>query len=154
MKSDLMHLRSCWDDANSARNSYPFAEINDSDVYLWYGPNYTETSQKPSTDSDSYSKLQKAKYFEPRDEQKCDTARAVAYFYTRYPTEAGAITKTMYSVDTMIDWASNYECSSTQRAQYSRVVETQGNVNPYYEEEGLVKRAYCDESSAGCGDYE
>ncbi|CAL5997481.1 Endonuclease_I [Hexamita inflata] len=39
--------------------------------------------------------------------------------------------------------------------QYKRVVEEQGNVNPFYEEVGLVARAYCDMSTKyPCSIYE
>ena len=40
----------------------------------------------------------------PRNEEKGDIARAVAYFFTRYPTEAGSILTTMGSVDDLIEW--------------------------------------------------
>lgn len=43
MKSDLHHMRGSWEKSNNARSNYPFTEISDSDVYKWYGNNFTET---------------------------------------------------------------------------------------------------------------
>lgn len=42
----------------------------------------------------------------PKDDVKGDIARAVAYFFTRYPTEAGSIHTTMSSIDDLIEWDS------------------------------------------------
>ncbi|CAL6023511.1 Extracellular_nuclease [Hexamita inflata] len=154
MVSDLHHLRSCWDTVNGARSSLPFAQLEDSQVDQYYGNNFTVVNSKP-TDSFNWSGLDKTHSFMPRDAQKGDTARAVAYFYTRYPTEAGAITKTFLSVDDMITWDEKHEPSEIQHAQYLRVVEVQGNRNPFQEERGLVARAYCDMSTKyPCSKYQ
>ena len=53
MKSDLHHIRGSWEKSNNARNNYPFAEVSDSNVYKWYGNNFTETTTAPSK-SDEY----------------------------------------------------------------------------------------------------
>ncbi|CAL6011621.1 Endonuclease_I [Hexamita inflata] len=82
--------------------------------------------------------------FEPRDDFKGNLARATAYFYIRYPTQAGPITRLWPNIDDMIDWDQNYANTDLQQAQYLRVVEVQGNKNPFQEEQGLTARAFCD----------
>jgi len=66
MKSDLHHIRGSWETSNNARSNYPFAEIDNSDVYKWYGNNFTESTTAPS-DPQNWSKLKKSTSFEPRD---------------------------------------------------------------------------------------
>lgn len=56
MKSDLHHIRGSWEKSNGARSNYPFAEISDSNVYKWYGNNFTETTTAPADDKE-WSKL-------------------------------------------------------------------------------------------------
>jgi endonuclease I len=154
MVSDLHHLRATWSDANNARSNYAFKEIDEADATMYYGNDFTKTATRPK-DIENYSTLMKSTVFEPRDAQKGDTARAVAYFYTRYPTEAGAITKTMASVDEMIDWDEQFTPTELQIQQYQKVVEVQGNINPFYEELHLVARAYCDMATKyDCKDFQ
>ncbi|CAL6023343.1 Extracellular_nuclease [Hexamita inflata] len=154
MVSDLHHLRSSWSTANGARSNFPFAELSESKITAYYGDKFSIIKTKP-TDPENWSGLNNGKSFMPRDAQKGDTARAVAYFYTRYPTQAGAITKTFVTVDDMISWDEKFEPSELQHAQYLRAVEVQGNKNPFQEERGLVARAYCDMSkNYPCSKYQ
>ena len=152
MVSDIHHLRGTWSDANGARSNYPFKQLADKDIDKWYGNNKKVVTSKPN-DPENWSALEKNTAWMPRDAQKGDTARAIAYFYTVYPTQAGSITKVI-DVDTMIDWDESFAPSELQNQQYLRAVEVQGNKNPYQEERHLVARAYCDQSSKyNCADY-
>ncbi|CAL5989669.1 Extracellular_nuclease [Hexamita inflata] len=154
MVSDLHHLRSTWSTANGARSNYPFKELKDSEIDTYYGDKKQTSSSKPK-DAENWSGLDSGKSFMPREEQRGDTARAVAYFYTMYPTQAGAITKTFASVDTMIAWDLAHAPTDVQHAQYLRAVEVQGNKNPFQEEIGLSARAYCDMSkNYPCSKYQ
>ncbi|CAL6082407.1 Extracellular_nuclease [Hexamita inflata] len=146
MVSDLHHLRATWSNVNGARSNYPFAQLAENKISAYYGQNFSTIHYKPE-DPENWSGLHGSKSFMPREQQKGDTARAVAYFYVRYPNEAGGIGKTMQSVDVMIDWDETFEPSTEQYQQYLRVVEVQGNKNPFQEERGLVARAYCDMST-------
>ncbi|CAL6035400.1 Extracellular_nuclease [Hexamita inflata] len=154
MFSDIHHLRPTWNFVNELRDEQPFAEIDQSKVSIYVGDNFSTDNQKPE-DSENWSAFNTIYSFMPRDAQKGDTARAVAYFYTRYPTQAGAITKTFVTVDDMISWDEKFEPSDLQHAQYLRAVEVQGNKNPFQEERGLVARAYCDMSkNYPCSKYQ
>ncbi|CAL6107518.1 Extracellular_nuclease [Hexamita inflata] len=154
MVSDLHHLRATWSTANGARATYPFAELSDSQISTYYGTNFQVNNSRP-TDPQNWSALRKGWAFMPREQQKGDTARAVAYFYVRYPTQAGAVTRVFSSVDDMIDWDEKFAPSQLQMEQYQRAVEVQGNKNPFQEEKGLVARAYCDMSkNYPCSKYQ
>ena len=153
MKSDIHHLRPTWKDANSARSNFPFAELSESQVSKYYGDNFTKTTERPS-DIENWSYAGSSK-FTPRDAQKGDTARAVAYFFVMYPTQAGSVTSVFPDVDTMIRWDLEHAPTQTQMEQYQRSVEVQGNKNPFQEEIGLVARAYCDKSkNYPCSNYQ
>ena len=69
-------------------------------------------------------------FFEPRDIQKGDHARAIAYFYTRY-TQAGDIKKLAPILENLADWDEQHPPTTLQHQQYLRVKEVQGNINPY-----------------------
>eukprot|EP00703_Trepomonas_sp_PC1_P005745 JAP90861.1 Extracellular nuclease [Trepomonas sp. PC1] len=153
MVCDLHHMRATWSTANGARSDYYFSALTEDQIASYYGSEF-QTVQKRPKDYQNWSALQKGTAFEPRDAQKGDTARAVAYFYTRYPTEAGSITKTFASVDDMITWDEQFAPSALQMEQYKRAVEVQGNINPFMLERHLVARAYCDMSkNYNCNDY-
>ncbi|CAL6077081.1 Extracellular_nuclease [Hexamita inflata] len=152
MVSDIHHLRAVWKMANSARSDFAFKELPDKNINMYYGDNFQKNPHKPK-DPENWSAAGSQK-FTPRNQQKGDTARAVAYFYVRYPTQAGSVTKTFASVDTMIEWDEKFEPSQLQMEQYHRSVEVQGNKNPFQEEKGLVARAYCDMSkNYPCSQY-
>ncbi|CAL6075413.1 Endonuclease_I [Hexamita inflata] len=100
MVSDTHHLRTAWSKANNGRQNYPFKRLNGTSG-TFFGPNFTQTTKQPPQ-IENWSVLDKGKFM-PRQVQLGDTARAIAYFYTRYPTEAGSITKVI-NVDEIIEW--------------------------------------------------
>ncbi|CAL5997455.1 Extracellular_nuclease [Hexamita inflata] len=154
MKSDLHHLRPTWKTANSGRSNYPFNNVEESVVDKYFGTDRQVITNKP-VDAENWSKLDSGVAFETREVQKGDTARAVAYFFVRYPTQAGPITKTFTNIDNMIKWDNDHPPTELQMTQYRKVVQKQGNINPFYEEMGLVARAYCDMSTKyPCSIYE
>ncbi|CAL6047587.1 Extracellular_nuclease [Hexamita inflata] len=154
MKSDLHHLRPTWKTANGGRSNFPFNNVEEAKVDKYYGIDFQVVTSKPE-DAENWSKLDSGKAFETREVQKGDTARAVAYFFVRYPTQAGPITRTFTNIDNLIQWDNEHPPTELQIAQYKRAVEKQGNINPFYEEVGLVARAYCDMSKKyPCSIYE
>ena len=112
MRSDIHHLRGAWHDANEGRSNYPFKQLNNDDVDAWYG-DHEMIIQKTPAKPEEWSGLEKGSYFMPRDAQKGDTARAVAYFYTVYPTQAGDITRVFPNVDDMIEWDKKFPPTET-----------------------------------------
>ncbi|CAL6041586.1 Extracellular_nuclease [Hexamita inflata] len=143
MRSDLHHLRPTGADVNAARSNFPFNQLEDKYIDEYYGINYQVQQTKPS-DVQNWSKLDEEHAFEPRDAQKGDTARAVSYFYVRYPNKGGNVNRVFQNVDYMIEWDEQFPPTELQQQQYNRAVEIQGNKNPFQEERGLVARAYCD----------
>src|SRR5690606_6906717 len=101
MKSDIHHLFPTYSNWNSTRSNYPFAEINDNSTTKWMYLT-TSTSSIPSSNIDLYSEYASST-FEPREDHKGDVARAIFYFYTMYPTQAGSISA-VADINELYDW--------------------------------------------------
>tara|TARA_B100000676_G_scaffold265432_1_gene278471 strand:- start:496 stop:1404 length:909 start_codon:yes stop_codon:yes gene_type:complete len=92
MKSDMHHLFPTKSNVNSSRGNDPFDDINDNLTDKWYrNEYYIETI--PTSLIDEYAEKynppnQNDETFEPREEQKGNTARAMVYFYTMYSQQA------------------------------------------------------------------
>jgi len=88
MKSDMHHLFPTKSNVNSSRGNDPFAESIDTLTDKWYrNGSYIQTI--PTQFIDEYAEKynppnQNDERFEPREEQKGNTARAMVYFYTIY----------------------------------------------------------------------
>ncbi|CAL6009930.1 Extracellular_nuclease [Hexamita inflata] len=151
MRSDVHHLRGSWSTVNSARWHFPFGVLDESKKKQWYGNNKKMVTSAPK-DPENWSALDnsgsgKPEYtgmFETRDAFKGELARGCAYFYVRYPTQAGPITKLWPNIDDLIDWDIAHPPTALDLVQYQRRVEVQGNKNPFLEELDLTARAYCD----------
>ena len=73
---------------NSSRGNHPYAEIQDEDTDIWYRNDYSQNNI-PTEFINEYAEKynppnQSDERFEPREEQKGNTARAMVYFYTMY----------------------------------------------------------------------
>ena len=156
MRSDLFHLYPTHEEVNETRSNYPFDEISDLQTDTWHSVNsqnqYTIVTAKPAVQKDAYSEFDPYR-FEPREDHKGDVARAVLYFYTMYPTEAGAISRVVGAkgMETLYMWHLQDPVSDWERQRNARVKETQGNQNPYIVYPELVCRAWgfnCSQSSS------
>ena len=92
MKSDMHHLFPTKSNVNSSRGNDPFAESVDALTDKWYR-NDSYIQSIPMQFIDEYAEKynpsnQSDERFEPREEQKGNTARAMAYFYTIYSNVA------------------------------------------------------------------
>jgi len=153
MKSDIHHLFPTHKDVNSARGSLPFDEIDDDLTDNWYvkgGSGIVKSLDIPSTNIDSYSERIVNKSFEPREDHKGNLARAVYYFYTMYPNEAGDISK-IADKDILFQWHINDPVDVAERTRNDRIEERQGNRNPYIDHPNLVARAWSSSGSTGNG---
>ena len=146
MRSDIFHLYPTHMNVNSDRGSYPFDEIPDELTDSWYNAinnNYQETSGIPTANIDDYSELDNNLRFEPREQHKGDLARAVFYFYTMYPTQAGNISDIVYGgIQTLYTWHLEDPVSAWELQRNARIEERQGNQNPYIVYPELVCRAW------------
>ncbi len=146
MVSDIFHLYPTHQDVNSARGSYPFAEITDSQTDDWYIVNSSNTglsilSSIPSSNIDNYSELNSGTNFEPRENHSGDLARAAFYFYTMYPTQAGAITN-LADLQTLYNWHLQDPVDAWELQRNDRIEIKQGNRNPYIDYPATACRAW------------
>jgi endonuclease I len=145
MKSDIHHLFPTHNRVNSSRSNYPFKEINDSYTDKWfiYDGKYITQSNIPSSNIDAYSELETdgTNSFEPREDHKGDVARAIFYFYTMYPTQAGDISR-VANINTLYEWHKQDPVTAWDIERNKRIKKKQGNSNPYIEYPELVARAW------------
>ena len=146
MVSDLFHLFPTHETVNGARSNYPFNGITDSQTDKWYivnGDNsgLTVLTSIPTSNIDDYSELKSNTEFEPREDHKGDAARAIFYFYTMYPTQAGAITD-LANLDTLYKWHTDDPVNAWEDQRNDRVENKQGNRNPYIDYPDIACRAW------------
>jgi hypothetical protein len=150
MRSDLYNLRPAHGSANSARSNFVFGECADN-LAQWYGVNaqggYFSTTTQPAG-SDSFSE-RVGSVWEPREENKGDIARQLFYFYTIYPTEAGAFSL-LADINVLYAWHLNDPVDAKEMLRTQRVAEVQGNLNPYVLYADLVHNAWFWEAVLGC----
>jgi len=139
-KSDLHHLFPSRVEVNSARGSYPFAEIADNQTDTWYR-NDKSVSTTPTTYIDEYSELDNAGYFEPREEQKGNIARAIFYFYSMYAANAE---KSFFEQqkETLYHWHIQDPVDDEESWRSDFISTLQGNENPFILDSSLIRRAF------------
>lgn len=144
MKSDLHHLFPTHQEVNTARSNLPFAEINDSFTDKWFiGTNdgITQTTSIPNTNIDQYSELNTNSSFEPREDHKGNVARAIFYFFTMYPTQAGSLGD-VADLETLYQWHLDDPVDAQEIIRNNKTQEVQGNYNPYIYTPDLVDKAW------------
>jgi len=139
MVSDLHHLYPTHMTWNGVRGSYPFNDIDDNLTTKWM---YEASSQPeiPSADIDFYSESNGSE-FEPPEAHKGNLARAVFYFYTMYPTEAGAMSK-VADGDLLYQWHLSDPVDATERERNDAIEQYQGDRNPYIDHPDYVAQAW------------
>lgn len=143
MKSDIHHLFPTHSSVNSTRSNYPFSDIDDTRTSKWHigdASGYYTSSNIPSTNIDAYSESYSGT-FEPREDHKGNVARAIFYFYTMYPSQAGAISR-VGNLSTLYAWHLQDPVDDRERERNTRTAEKQGNRNPYIDYPDLVAKAY------------
>ena len=148
MRSDIHHLFPTYKNWNSVRSNYPFSEIDDNQTTRWMR-NTTSVSSIPSTNIDEYSE-QANQMFEPREDHKGNVDRAVFYFYTMYPTQAGNISR-VGDLNTLYQWHLNDPVDANERARNNSIEQFQGDRNPYVDYPDLVARAWGFATGGGGG---
>lgn len=139
MKSDIHHLFPSYDSWNTTRNNYAFAEIADHLTTKWMYLDQSQTSV-PSSDIDLYSEVY-SQTFEPREDHKGDCARAVFYFYTMYPTQAGLI-GSVGDLTTLYLWHLQDPPDAKEMLRNDGIDTYQGNRNPYVDHPDWVGDAW------------
>ena len=145
MKSDMHHLFPTKSNVNSSRGNDPFQDVPDEDTDKWYRDDYyIETI--PTEFIDEYAEKfnppnQDDERFEPREEQKGNTARAMFYFYTIYVDQT---TEEYWELqdETMINWHLTDLPDETEINRSNLIASYQGNNNPYVLDPSLVGRVF------------
>ena len=142
-RSDLHSLFPSRVPVNSARSSYPFAEINDSLTKTWFRDD-EELPTIPTQFIDEYSESINSS-FEPRENKKGDVARAMFYFYTIYRSSANARDPDFFPLqkETLCQWNEADPVDAQELERSHLVADFQGNENPFVIDSTLVDRAYC-----------
>ncbi|PLX22349.1 MAG: hypothetical protein C0599_06560 [Salinivirgaceae bacterium] len=139
MVSDIHHLYPTYENWNSTRSNHPFAEINDSQTEKWM---YLTNSQTtiPSSNIDAYSEYANSE-FEPREDHKGNVARAIFYFYTMYPTQAGDMSL-VADINEIYQWHLDDPVDAEEIARNGRIENYQGDRNPYIDYPEAVAAAW------------
>ncbi len=139
MKSDLHHLFPAYMSWNSTRSNNPFAEIDDKKAEKWMREKKSQTNP-PSLNREEYSKFKEG-FFEPRDAHKGNVARAVFYFYTMYPTEAGNMSR-VGDMEMFYKWHLLDPVDADERSRNDKIEKYQKNRNPYIDHPEWIARAW------------
>jgi hypothetical protein len=148
--SDMHHLYPSRVAVNSARGSFPFAEIPDPMTTAWFRKNQS-MSNIPSTNIDDYSESINGA-FEPRESVKGNIARSVFYFYTMYQDDADAADPNFFAIQrpTLCQWHLADVVDEAELARSAAVAQYQGgNENPFVLDCTAALRAWCPEYE-GC----
>ena len=155
MKSDMHHLFPTKSNVNSSRGNDPFQDSYDNDTDKWYRNDYyIETI--PTEYIDEYAEKfnppnQDDERFEPREEQKGNTARAMFYFYTIYVDVA---TENFWNLqeEQLIDWHLYDLPDEIELNRSNMIASYQGNNNPYVIDPSLVGRIFLLDEETISGD--
>ena len=142
-RADIHHLYPTHQEANSARGSFPFAELTAANTNKWYyvnGNTYIPGVSAPAN-VDASSKLNTGSSFEPPEAHKGNLARSIFYFYTMYPTIAGSI-GSVGDINTLYQWHLDDPVDDAERARNVAVETAQGNRNPYIDYPATVSLAW------------
>ena len=151
MKSDMHHLFPTKSNVNSSRGNDPFEEIPDEETHIWYRNEYSQTSI-PSENIDEYAEKynppnQSEERFEPREEQKGNTARAMFYFYSMYSEIANDDFWELQK-ETLMDWHYYDEADDIETERTWKIADYQdGLPNPFVLDSTLARRIWYPQSN-------
>ncbi len=113
MQSDVHHLFPSEQGANSARGNSPFNTV--------INPTWAVGGSQKAND-----------FFEPRNEQKGPSARAILYFATRYKDNSSVnLNWVNISENTLRNWNAQYPPTEVEMLRNQDIFDLQNNRNPY-----------------------
>lgn len=124
-KSDLHHLFPTNSQANSIRGNYPFGIVTNA--------SWQEGGSKKGTNSGGTT------VFEPRDDHKGDTARAMFYFALRYNNPSNFLNSANQQM-ILRDWYYQDPVSDYETDRNDEIVDIQNKPNPFIEYPMLLDR--------------
>jgi endonuclease I len=119
MLSDLFHLFITDASVNGARGNKPFGNVTN--------PTWQQGGSRMDDNR-----------FEPRDQQKGQTARAVLYFLIRYGNSGNFVDATQQN--TLLQWHEQFPPGSIELQRNEDVFEVQDNRNPFIDHPDLSDR--------------
>lgn len=139
---DMNHLFPSDIEVNSSRGNYPFAEIPDAQTDTWYYNN-TSSSSIPGSNIDLYAEYLSGTSFEPREQQKGNTARAMYYMLTMYQLSDTTLAWWTGQKDILYSWHCNDPADLIEIARTKKIAPHQsGKINPFILDSTLIRRAY------------
>ncbi len=150
-RSNMYHLFPTRIKVNSARASFPFSEITDSQTQAWYYLNQVQTNM-PTSNIERFSEYRQG-MFEPREDFKGDIARAMFYFYTIYNNEAQSAPATWFDnqISTLYQWHLQDPVNEREWNRNIKIAPYQSNKsNPYILDSSLVARVFCEQLGIAC----
>ncbi|MBI9054223.1 MAG: endonuclease [Bacteroidales bacterium] len=139
MVSDIHHLYPTYENWNSTRSNYPLTDIDDNSTAKWMYLSQSQTTI-PTSNIDLYSEYASST-FEPREDHKGNAARAIFYFYTMYPTQAGNLSQ-VGDINVFYQWHLDDPVDAAEIERNGEVETYQGNRNPFIDYPELVARAW------------
>lgn len=117
-RSDLFHIFPTDDNANNTRGSNPFGIVNN--------PSWSQGGSKSNSST-----------FEPRNEQKGVSARAMMYFVTRYQDYTNFFTS---QENILRQWHDQYPPDAIEKARCASIYTFQNNRNPFIDYPQFTER--------------
>ncbi|MCP4440020.1 MAG: T9SS type A sorting domain-containing protein [Aureispira sp.] len=150
---DMHHLFPVLQSVNGARSNHPYAEIPDNSSDSWYYLDQKLTGIPPMN-KDLYSEFDGgADVFEPREDHKGNTARAMFYFYTMYKFEADNADANFFNSQksTLCDWHKQDPVDYDEFRRNDIIAGyQQGKKNPFILDCSLAERTYCPGLAVNC----
>jgi endonuclease I len=139
--ADLHHLYPTDIEVNGARDNDPFSDIPDAQTITWYYNN-TTSSSIPSSNIDLYAE-EAPGTFEPREQQKGNTARSMYYMLTMWQLSDTNLAWWTGQKNTLYAWHVNDPADAREIARTRKIATyQQGKVNPYVLDSTLIRRAF------------
>ncbi len=126
MVSDIHHLFSSDEAANSKRSNFPFGVVVTSSWNVGgskYGSGYGGQT-----------------VFEPRDIHKGDCARAMFYFVVRHGNPGSFWAESPYQESAFRDWNKKFPPTTKSKSRNNGIQQYQGNRNPFIDHPEFVER--------------
>ena len=152
-KSDMHHLFPCKSNVNSSRGNDPFAEIPDEDTDKWFRDDYYITTIPDEYINEYAEKLNNSnERFEPREDHKGNSARAMFYFNAIYNDVADQNFWELQK-DDLLDWNYLDEVDPEELERTWEIANYQNNPNPFVLDNSLALRIWFEDRIVyGCTD--
>ncbi|MDQ0213971.1 endonuclease I [Oikeobacillus pervagus] len=127
MKGDLHHLFMCQPECNAARSNFPYADFN------YYQP------ESPKEKIQNRCGVASEGRFEP-EYGKGTVARAMLYFFLRYPRAIKKTFRRQVDLELLIRWHMEFDITIYEKHRNRAIYRIQGNRNPFIDDPELATK--------------